>query len=169
MCLEPVAERRSEHAGGGKRRATLHDEMLAIKEISRVPAVETKWLETGKRSEGGGRPFPPVAQHAVNAESALASRKSVHGHGVPAVKVKIAELVVGLVIGLGIGRLAAPRVRPCLSVDAAVGSTVPLRFRGERFACPARVGRCLGLTYIYRPVQRYGHCVERNLVEDGSV
>src|SRR5260370_28444565 len=78
--------------------------MLAIKEISRVSPVERKWLETWKRTEDGGGPFPPVAQHIVNAESALAFGKRIHWRGVPTVKIEIASL--------GIGRLTAPRVCP---------------------------------------------------------
>src|SRR5580698_319732 len=37
MSLEPVAKRRPQHARGGARRATLHDEVLTIEEIRRVP------------------------------------------------------------------------------------------------------------------------------------
>src|SRR5713101_488184 len=157
MRLEPVAKRGSQHARGGTRCATLHHVMLPIKEISGVPAVERKWLETGKRSENGGGPFPPVTQHIVNAKSALPFRKRIHRHGVPTVKVKIAEP--------GIRRLRAPRISPCLSVDAAVGGMLPLRFRGERLPCPSRIGRCLSLTHIHRPIQRQRHFVEHGAPE----
>src|ERR1700675_4705124 len=63
MRLEPVTKRGPQHARSGTRRAALHDEMLAIKEISRVSPVERKGLETWKWTENGGGPFPPVAQH----------------------------------------------------------------------------------------------------------
>src|SRR5208282_2616762 len=97
--------------------------MLAIKEISRVPAVERKWLEARKRTENGGSPFPAVAQHIVNAESALAFWKRIHRHRIPTMKIKISEA--------GLGHFIAPRESSCLSVEAAVGGTLPLRFRGQ--------------------------------------
>src|SRR5260370_42712505 len=102
--------------------------MLAIKEISRVPAVERKWLETWKRTEDGGGPFPPVAQHIVNAESALAFGKRIHWRGVPTVKIEIASL--------GIGRLTAPRVCPRAFIGGAVGGGAARPRRGGRRSFP---------------------------------
>src|SRR5208282_4708712 len=117
--------------------------MLAIKEISRVPAVERKWLEARKRTENGGSPFPAVAQHIVDAESALAFGKRIHRHGIPTMKIKISKA--------GLGHLIAPRVSSCLSVEGTVGGTLPLRLPGERLPCPAGVGQGLSATHIYRP------------------
>src|SRR5260370_7828480 len=57
-------------------------------------------------------------------------------------------------------RLRPPRVRPCVSVDAAVGGAVPLRFRGERLPCPTRVRACLCMTRIHGPVQRQLHLIK---------
>src|SRR5713226_8376729 len=131
--------------------------MLPIKEIGRVSPVERKWLETREWTKNGGGPFPPVAQHIVNAKSALPFRKRIHRHGVPTVKVKIAEP--------GLRRLRAPRIRSCVPVGAAVGGTLPLRLRGERLPCRSRIGRCLSLTHIHRPIQRQRHFVEHGAPE----
>src|SRR5260370_18554733 len=116
--------------------------MLAIKEISRVPAVERKWLETWKRTEDGGGPFPPVAQHIVNAESALAFGKRIHWRGVPTVKIEIASL--------GIGRLTAPRVCPRAFIGGAIGGPpAPPPFVGP-LPLPPPVPACLSLAYRHR-------------------
>src|SRR4029077_17317911 len=146
MRLEPVAKCGSQHARSRARRATLHDEMLAIKEISGVPTVERKGLEPRKWAEHSGGPFPPVARHIVNAESAVAFGKRIHRHGIPTVKVEIAKV--------GIGRLIAPRISSRASVDGAVGGALPLRFGGKRLPYPTRVCACLRLTQIHGPVQR---------------
>jgi len=61
MCLEPVTKRRTKHTGGSARRAALHDEVFAIKEISRVPLVERKGPEARERTEDGRGPLPSVA------------------------------------------------------------------------------------------------------------
>src|SRR5208282_3022439 len=96
----------------------------------------------------------------MNAESALARGKRVDRDGIPTMKVKITEL--------GIRRLAAPRVRPCLplAVDGAVGGVLPLRFGGERLPCPARIGRCLSLAHVYGPVER--NFVKRNFFKHAA-
>src|ERR1700687_1156345 len=137
--------------------------MLAIKEISGVSPVERKWLETWKRTEDGGGPFPPVAQHVVNAESALTFGKCIDRRRIPTAKVKIAEPL----IQLRIGRFIAPRISSCVSVDGAIGGVLPLGFGGERLPCPARVRTCFRLTHIHGPVQR--RFVERYLVEHRPV
>ena len=131
MRLEPIAKCGPQHTRSRARRAAFHDEMLAIKEISGVSTVEGKGLETRKRTEEGGGPFPPVAQHIVNAESALAFGKRIHRHGIPTLKVKIAEPFNALVIELGIGRFVAPWIISRVSVDGAIGGALPLRFGGK--------------------------------------
>src|SRR5258707_12396316 len=113
--------------------------MLAIKEISRVSPVERKWLETWKRTEDGGGPFPPVAQHIVNAESALAFGKRIHWRGVPTVKIEIASL--------GIGRPTAPRVCPRAFIGGSIARALPLRLCGGGLSFPARAPAFLCMTY----------------------
>jgi hypothetical protein len=61
MRLEPVSKGRTKHTGGSARRAALHDEMFAIKEISRVPRVERKGPEASERTEHGRGPLPSIA------------------------------------------------------------------------------------------------------------
>src|ERR1700730_4628233 len=156
MRLEPVAKRGPQHARGRARRAALHHEMLAVKEISGVSPVKRKGLKTWKGPEDSGGPFPSVAQQIVYAESALAFGKRIHRHGIPTVKVEIAELF----IELSIGRLIAPRINSCFSVDSAVSSALPLRFGGKRLPCPASVGASFRLTHIHGPVQHVGDFVE---------
>ena len=68
-----------------------NDEVFAVEEIGGVAAVERKRLESGERSKLGGGPFPAVAQHAMNAEGALAFGKRVHRRGTPAGEIKVAE------------------------------------------------------------------------------
>src|SRR5208337_860548 len=136
--LEPVAKGRAQHARGGARRSTFHDEVLAIKKIGGVATVKRKWLESGEWSKNGGGPLPPIAEQIVDAESALGLGKRIYGQGVPAMKVEITEL--------GVRRFAAPGVWASVSVKRAVGGAVPLGLGGERLPCPAGVGGRLGVT-----------------------
>src|SRR3982074_3618604 len=136
MRLEPVAKRGPQHARGRPRRAALHDEMLAVQEISGVSPIKRKGPKTWKGPEDSGGPFPSIAQQIVYAESALAFGKRIHRHGIPTVKVEIAELF----IELSIGRFVAPRIDSCFSVDGAICGALPLRFCGKRLPCPARIG-----------------------------
>src|SRR5271167_1370856 len=146
MRLEPVAKCGPQHAGCSPRRATFHNKMFAIKKISRIPAVERKWLEPRERGEDRGGPFPAIAQHVVYAESAAACRKRIHGHRIPAGEIKITETRIGL--------FAAPRVLPFGPALRAICGAVPLLFGGKRFPRPARVCHGLRMTHVHWPVQR---------------
>src|SRR5258708_39396616 len=87
MRLEPVAERAPQHACRGARRPAFQDEVLAIKELGGGSAVEREWFESGEGGEFSGSPLPPVADHAVNGEGALAPGKRVHRGGTPACEI----------------------------------------------------------------------------------
>src|SRR5260370_35500439 len=78
MRLEPVAERAPQHARCGARRPAFQDEVLAIEEIGGVSAVEREWFESGDRCKLSRRPLPPLAEHAVTTEAALALGSDVN-------------------------------------------------------------------------------------------
>src|ERR1035437_5113510 len=89
MGLEPIAEGRPQHAGGGARRAPFHHVVPGIKEIGGVAGIERKGLEAGERGEHGGGPLPSIANHLHGAEGAPAVRESVDRGGIPALKIGI--------------------------------------------------------------------------------
>src|SRR5208283_4727038 len=157
MRLEPVAKRWPQHAGGGARRATLHDEVLAIEEICRVAGVERKPLEARKGCEKRGSPFPPVAKHAIYAKCALAAGKGSYGLRIPTVEIEVAVVCIR--------RVVAPQVSYFNSVRSTVCGTVPLLFRGKRLLSPVRVGRGLGMTHIDGPVQRQWNFFEHRTIK----
>src|SRR5258708_9551559 len=123
MRLEPVAECAAQHTGRGARRSAFQDEVLAVEEIGGVSAVEREWFESGERCEFSRGPLPSIAQHAVNAECALALGKCVHRRGAPAGKIEVAMLFRGLLI--------APRVFPLIAVRGPIRSALPLGFSGQ--------------------------------------
>src|SRR5689334_17373018 len=90
--LEPVAERSAQHAGSGARRATLHDEVLAVEKVRGVTGIERHRGEARKRAENSACPFPPVADEVVYAESTGTSRMRTDGNGIPIRKIKVAVL-----------------------------------------------------------------------------
>src|SRR5579864_4928536 len=60
--LKPVAKRAAQHAGGGARRSSFHDVVLAVEEVRGVARIKRKPLEAGKWLELARCPLPPVAQ-----------------------------------------------------------------------------------------------------------
>ena len=156
MCLKPVTKRGPQHARRRARRSTLHNEMLAIKKISRVAAIKRKRLESWERRENRRRPLPTISQHVVHSKSALPRGKRIHRRRIPMFEIKVAEC--------RIWRCAAPREKSFCSVFIAVRGPVPLLFCGKRLPRPARISLRLCVAHIDRPVQR-----QRNFFEHAAI
>src|SRR5215469_15407033 len=91
MSLEPVAERRTQHACSRARRSAFHDEVLAIEEICGVSRIERKRFKTGEGREGGGGPLPTVAQKSFHAERAAALGIGVHRGRIPRPEIEVSK------------------------------------------------------------------------------
>src|SRR5258708_4616096 len=89
MWLEPVAERPPQHASRRARRSPLHDVVLSIEEIRRVPGIKRHRSESGKWLEFRARPFPAVAHDILNAKSARPAWIRSHRTRIPMRKIKI--------------------------------------------------------------------------------
>src|SRR6516162_9164342 len=87
--LEPVAERAAHHAPGRTRRAALHHVVLAVKEVGRIAGIEGKRSEAWKRLKGRRRPFPAVAQQALNTARTPPGRMGVDRSGIPTLEIKV--------------------------------------------------------------------------------
>src|SRR5215470_1113691 len=86
MRLEPVTERCPQHASRGPRRSALHDIVFSVKEICRISGIKRERHETGKRLKWGRGPFPSIAQHVFDAESACSAGMRVNRHRLPGSK-----------------------------------------------------------------------------------
>ena len=90
MRLEPVAEGAAKHARGSARRAALHDEVLAVKEIRRVAGIKWHGGKAVEWTEDGACPFPPVADEVVHTEGACARGMRTDGNGIPIGEIEVA-------------------------------------------------------------------------------
>src|SRR5258708_4410742 len=155
MWLEPVPERLAQHAGRGSRRTALHDVMLSIEKVGRVPRIKRKFLESCKRLEHGRGPFPAVAHQSFESEGALSLRESADWQGIPTMKIEISEFLCGT--------CRSPWIGPFAALWRTVRRAMPLRFGRQTLPFPASIGTSLGVTHINRPIKR-----QRNLVEHGA-
>src|SRR3974390_1623247 len=144
--LEPVAKCRPQHARCRARRTALHDEVLAIKEISGITTVERKRLEARKWGKDRRSPLPSIAQHVMHTERALAVGKCIHGCGVPLVKIEVAKLLVG--------RITAPGIILLAPVGSRIGCAMPLLLCRKCLPRPARIRCRFSVAHIDRPIQR---------------
>src|SRR5579864_5198968 len=90
MCLEPVAKRGAQHARRSTWRAAFHHKMFAVKKIGGVAGIKRKSLESGKWREHARGPFPTIAHHVLDAESAAAGRKGVYRCRIPMAEIEVA-------------------------------------------------------------------------------
>src|SRR5262245_56105757 len=60
---KPIPKARPQKTRCCSRRGALHYKMFAVEEISRIARIERKLLKSGKRTEHGRGPLPPVADH----------------------------------------------------------------------------------------------------------
>src|SRR5271165_201089 len=131
--------------------------MLAVKKIGGIARVKRAGLETLKGRKDGARPFPPVADQVVHAESAGAAGMCADRSGIPMAKIKIA-------MRFG-GRSVAPGIAAFLgSLGSAVGGPVKLFFAGQTPAQPFGVRRGLRVANVHRPFHG-----QRNLAEHGPI
>src|SRR5512136_723518 len=132
---EPVAERRPQQLAGSGGRSALHDEVLAVEEISRVLRVGRRRAEAGERREGSAGPFPAVADQLLGAPGASARGMTTRRLRVPAGEVE--DAVHGRRL------LVAPRVPPLAELRGPERRALELRLGRQPQAAPARV--CAGL------------------------
>src|ERR1700740_2484671 len=93
----------------------------------------------------------------MHSECARTAGESTDRCGVPVLKIEIAAIWAG--------RFTPPGITSLLPVDSAIGRTLPLFFRGQRFACPARICHRFGVAYIDGPFCRQGNFVKHGAVE----
>ena len=142
MRLEPIPERRPQHAFRRPRGPAFHHVMLAIEKIRRISRIKIECLESREWREHRGRPLPAVPQHVRDPERAVARGKVSHRRGVPAMKIEVA---VPFRRGL-----RSPRIDSLSSQRAAVSRPLPLRFARQFLARPSRKCRRFRMTYIHR-------------------
>ena len=160
MRLKPVTECRPQHTCGRPRRTALHDEVLAIKKICGIPAIERKRLESRKRSEHRGCPLPSVAQHSFNSESALSLRISVHRRGIPALEIEVAES--------SLRSFPSPGIQALALIRSTVRRALPLLFRRQCLARPAGVSGSLGTAHIDGPIHRQREFFEHPAIKPAA-
>src|SRR5208337_1892301 len=100
-------------------------------------------------------PLPAVAELADNAECTFVGWKRVDVRRIPAVEIKIAEILRGCAGAPGIIALGALR--------RAIGGAMPLRFSWQGGVCPTSIGAGFSMANVDGPIrwkwQRFKHAV----------
>src|SRR5260370_14235472 len=157
MRLEPVSERRPQHARGRARRTALHDVVFPVKKIRGIAGIERHRRKAGEGCELRSRPFPPVAQQVLHSECARAFRMRARRGSIPMGKIEITMLRARRFFAPGIASLR-------FAFRGALPRALKLPFRRQLPPQPFCVRCRFCVARVHGPIKRQPDFLEHGAV-----